>query len=192
MVHFIHMHIRHIPLLAVLAAAPAGAQVRTDFSGHWMLKDAPVADTAATADSEPTRPASDFRPIVRRRGKPEEQEQLRRLMGMAQPVAGFRIIQSDTTVTIVNDDGFSYTIHPGSKSDSLVVGEETVPIRSRWRGKHLEIEYRPPGGGRIIETYALADSGIFLRVEVVVEHDLLAQRLWRPRMYRLADDAPEP
>jgi hypothetical protein len=180
----------HLALWGALLAGPAVAQGHPDLSGHWVLKDAEPADTAAAADST-AAPAgvSEFRPIVRRRGDPDDQEQLRRLIGMAAAVRGFRIAQSDTLVTITNDDGFAYAIHPGSRSDALVDGEVTIPVRSRWRGRSLEIEYRPPGGGRIIETYALADSGIFLRVEVVIEHDLLAQRLWQPRMYRLqADD----
>ena len=182
------MRSRHLALIGLLLAGPAGAQDRPDLSGHWLLKDAPPADTAATSDSGPARPPSDLRPILSRRGRPEEQEQLRVLMGMAQPVLGFRIVQSDTTLTIRNDDGFTYSVHPGSKADSLIAGEQTVQIRSRWRGSSLEIEYRPPGGGRIIENYALADSGIFLRVEVVVDYGLLAQRLWRSRMYRLERD----
>jgi hypothetical protein len=123
--------------------------------------------------------------LVRRGGKPEAQTQLRRLVGMAQPVPGFTIAQSDTAITFTNEDGFTYTVRPGRDRDSIAAGEEIIPTRARWRGKALEVEFRPPGGGRIVETYTLADSGLFLRVEVVVEHELLAQRLWRPRMYRL-------
>jgi len=215
-------------VMGLLVAGSAAVQDRPDLTGHWVLKDAPPLDSAATADTTAGSTAdtaagltadtaagltadtaagsmtdstadstagatappirSDFHPILRRRGKPAEEAQLRRLMGMAGVVRGFRIEQSDTSVTIINDDGFSYSVHPGARRDSLVDGGETIWVRARWRGQNLEIEYRPPGGGRIIETYALADSGIFLRVEVVIEHDLLAQRLWRPRMYRLEDD----
>jgi len=213
------MRASSILLLGLLAAGSPGGQDHPDLTGHWVLKDVPLLDTASTADStadstavpttdstavsttdstggstpdstaDSTRPRvrSDFHPILRRRGKPAEEEQLRRLMSMAAPVRGFRIQQSDTAVTIVNDDGFSFSVHPGAKRDSLVDGDQSIWVRAAWKGKHLEIEYRPPGGGRIIETYALADSGIFLQLEVVIEHDLLAQRLWRPRMYRLED-----
>jgi hypothetical protein len=105
---------------------------------------------------------------------------------MAQPVAGFRITQADTALTFANHDGFTYVVHPGRDRDSIQAGDQTIRVRARWRGPALEVEFRPPGGGRIIETYQLADSRTYLRVEVVVEHDILAQRLWRPRMYRLS------
>jgi len=188
-------------LLAVLAL-PATGQPRPNLSGHWVLKADPpsAADSAAApapADSARMEgdsagrggPASDLRPILGRRGRPEEQRQLTRLVGMAQPVAAFRLTQADTAVTFVNQDGFTYAVHPDRDWGSFVVGDLTIRVRARWRGPALEVEFRPEGGGRIIETYQLADSGAYLRVEVVVEHDTLAQRLWRPRMYRLAGPA---
>ena len=184
-------------LLLAILVAPAGGQSRPDLSGHWVLRTdpPPPADSAAaTADSTRTvgdsapmgGPASDLRPILRGRGRPEEHQQLTRLVGMAQPVTAFRLTQADTAVTFVNQDGFTYAVRPNQDWDAFVVGDQTIRVRARWRGPALEVEFRPAGGGRIIETYQLADSRTYLRVEVVVEHDLLAQRLWRPRMYRLA------
>jgi hypothetical protein len=188
-------------LVTSVLGSPARAQ-HPNLTGYWVLKvdsldaaaDSIRADTAsrvdsAAADSSSGRPRSDMRPVVRRRGKPEEYRQLTRLVAMAQPVAALQIAQSDTAVTLTNGDGFSYAVHPGLKKDSIQVGDEWVWVRARWNGRALEIEYRPPGGGRIIETYLLADSKLYLRLEVVVEHDLLAQRLWRPRMYR-REEAP--
>lgn len=175
-------------------AGPAGAQAPAELSGSWILKldvsnqadtvGSNQADTAG-ADSAPAALPSDLQPVLRRAGKPEEQQQLGRLIGMANPVAAFRITQTDTSVTFTNQDGFTYTVRPDRGRDSIVVGEEAIQVRARWRGRALEVEFRPPGGGRIIERYELADSRIFLRLEVVVEHGILAQRLWRPRMYRL-------
>jgi hypothetical protein len=183
-------------LLAALAA-PAAGQTRPDLSGNWILKvDTPAPGDSATAAADSGRvaddsassggPASDLRPILRRRSRPADSQQLTRLIGMAQPVAAFRITQSDTALTFVNHDGFTYVVRPDRDRDSIQVGDETVRVRARWRGPALEVEFRPPGGGRIVETYQLADSRTYLRVEVVVEHDILAQRLWRPRMYRLS------
>jgi len=186
-----------LALLSLLPAAASG-QERPDLSGHWVLKaDAPVsrdsagppADSGSAADSAaPPAPVSDLRPVLRRRGSARDRQQLSRLVGMAHPVAAFRITQTDTAVTFTNDDGFTYVLRPGADWDSIAVGEEYTRVRGRWRGPALEVEFRPPGGGKIVETYQLADSQTYLRLEVVVEHDMLAQRLWRPRMYRLDSD----
>jgi hypothetical protein len=174
-----------IGIVTLVLAGAAAAQEPPDLTGQWILKVTPAADSAATTDSAPPGPPSDLRPLVRPGHRPEEQEQLRRLLGMAQPVAAFTIDQSDSTVVFTNADGFSYTLYPGRGRDSIVAGDEAIDVRARWRRGALEVEFRPPGGGRIIETYALADSRVFLRVEVVIEHGSLAQRLWRSRMYRL-------
>jgi len=188
-----------LPAAALLLAAmavPASGQSRPNLSGNWILKtEAPPSPDSAAVGADSSRiagdslvsrgPASDLRPVLRRRGRPEDDQQLARLIGMAQPIAAFRITQADTAVTFVNGDGFTYVVHPGRDRDSIVVGDEIVRVRARWRGPALEVEFRPAGGGRIAETYLLADSGTFLRLEVVVEHDILAQRLWRSRMYRL-------
>lgn len=172
----------------LLVAGPLAAQ-RPDLNGEWRLKDAPTPpDSLRDTDSVPLPPPPpDLRPVVRRRGKPEEQQQLARLVGMAQPIASFQIRQTDSSVTFENTDGFTYTVHTDGGPDSVLVGEDWIWMRGRWKGRVLEVEVRPPGGGRIIESYELADSGIYLRLEVVIEHDLLAQRLWRPRMYRLQE-----
>ena len=166
-------------------AGTVAAQEPSNLSGRWTLKDPPVADSVTGADSTPSGPTSDLRPLVRPGRRPEDQAQLQRLVAMAAPVAAFAIAQSDSAVTFTNADGFTYTVHPDRGRDSIVAGDQTIDVRTRWRRGSLEVEFRPPGGGRIIETYTLADSRVFLRMEVVVEHDLLAQRLWRARMYRL-------
>ncbi|MDH5197768.1 MAG: hypothetical protein OEY20_10990 [Gemmatimonadota bacterium] len=153
------------------------------------VRDSTARDSVTTADSTPAGPPSDLRPVIRRRGRPEEQQQLNRLVGMASPVAAFRITQTDTAITILNDGGFTYSVLLNGSWGSIEDGEISIRVRARWRGRTLEIEYRPPGGGRLIENYALADSEVYLRLEVVVEHDILAQRLWRSRMYRL-EEAP--
>jgi hypothetical protein len=173
-----------IILAALLLAPAAGGQGGPDLSGGWTLKDTPTPDSVTVSDSAAPASRSDMRPVVRPGSRPEAQAQLRRLVGMAQPIAAFTITQSDTAITFTNVDGFTYTVHPGRDRDSIATGDAIIPTRARWRGSALEVEFRPPGGGRITETYTLADSGVFLRVEVVVEHESLAQRLWRPRMYR--------
>jgi hypothetical protein len=180
---------RVLPVAAALAllAAPALAQARPDLTGRWVLKlEAPAGADSTAADDSTAAPAtaSDLRPVVRPRAAPDDQRQLSRLVGMAHPVPAFRIVQADTVVTFENDGGFTYAVRPGADWDSIRVGEEYTRLRGRWRGQALEVEFRPAGGGRITETYQLADSRTYLRLEVVVEHDALAQRLWRPRMYR--------
>jgi hypothetical protein len=165
------------------------AQERPDLSGTWSLRQdsamAGATDSASADTVPPGSPPSDLRPTIRGGGKEKDHRQLSRLLGMAQPVGEFRLTQTDTTVTVTNADGFSYTVRPGARSDPIVLPDSSrTDVRARWRSTALEIEYRPAGGGRIIERYELSDSRQFLRLEVTVEHDLLVQRLWRPRMYR--------
>ena len=113
-----------------------------------------------------------------------------RLLGMAQPVPSFTLAQSDTAVVVTNEDGFSYTLHPDGRWRPMVTGADTLRVRARWRDGVLVAEYEPKGGGKLTERYHLADSRMFLRLEVTVEHKALMQPVWRPRIYRKVADNP--
>jgi hypothetical protein len=175
-------------LLTCTETQPAVGQARPDLAGAWVLHGDSVAVRADSAapDSVPGPAASPgLRPLARPRGNEQDRRQLSRLVAMAQPVTEFTITQTDTAITLTNGDGFTYTVRPGGRSADIVLADSSrVGVRARWRDGALEIEFRPDGGGRIIETYHLSDSRRFLRLEVVVEHELLIQRLWRSRMYR--------
>lgn len=120
--------------------------------------------------------------------KPKQRRQLGVLFGMAEPVKSFDLAQNDTAVTITNNDGFSYTIHPDGHTRDITMG--TAPdtlhlqVKADWKDGHLVIEWKPDGGGKMTETYALADSGIWLRLETTIEYKgVLFQPVWRMRMY---------
>ncbi len=107
------------------------------------------------------------------------------MMGMAEVVPAFEIEQTDSTITVINESGFSYTVYPDGRETELRLGDDlTIEVKARWKEGHLVVEYKPEGGGKLTETYALADSGLFLRLEVAVEHSRLPRRVWQSRMYR--------
>jgi hypothetical protein len=104
---------------------------------------------------------------------------------MAQLVPGFELVQTDSTMLVINEDGFSYTVYLDGRKTELPLNDSTsVEVKAEWKNGSLVVEYKPQGGGKMTETYSLADSGVYLRLEVKVEHGLLRQPAWEPRMYR--------
>jgi hypothetical protein len=120
---------------------------------------------------------------------PTERQQISRLLGMAQAVPAFTLDQSDTAIVVTNEDGFSYTLHPDGRWRPMVTGADTLRVRARWRDGVLVAEYEPKGGGKLTERYHLADSRVFLRLEVTVEHKALMRPVWHPRIYRKTTDS---
>jgi hypothetical protein len=107
---------------------------------------------------------------------------------MAQPVRAFRIVQSDSTFTVTNEDGFSYTVYLDGRKTTLPLSDSvSVETRAKWEDGALVIEYKPTGGGQLTETYHLADSRQYLRVEVAAEHKAMFRRFWQARMYRRSE-----
>lgn len=168
---------------ALLVATGAAAQQHPDLRGQWILRT-DAADSITPGDSVAAPPEPPFRPLVRPGTGAKDRERVSRLVGMAQAVPSFRIEQSDSSITFVNADGFTYSVQPDGPPTPVVAGSDSIEARARWNRRQLEIEFRPPGGGKVIERYQLADSELFLRLEVVIEDGALIQRLWRPRMYR--------
>lgn len=187
----------------VLAPLPAAAQRQKPIlSGTWALRDSvprPAPDSAAVpdtvvpdsgrreADTAGVRPGA---PGTPRRSRPvgpspRERNQIGMLLGMAQPVRSFTMAQSDTTLTVTNDDGFSYTVWLDGRKTSLSLSDSvSVEIQAKWEDGALVITYQPTGGGRVTETYNLADSRRYLRLEVEVQHKAMFRRYWQTRMYR--------
>ncbi|MDH3496324.1 MAG: hypothetical protein OER21_06155 [Gemmatimonadota bacterium] len=172
---------------ALLVATVASAQRPPDLQGQWTLRP-DGADSVTVTDSAGPPLEPPLRPLVRPGTSAKARERIGRLVGMAQAVPSFQIEQADSTITFVNADGFTYTVRPDGPPTHVVAGTDSIETRARWKRRQLEIEFRPPGGGKLIERYLLADSGLFLRLEVVIEDGALAQRLWRPRMYRRVTD----
>ncbi len=193
------MRLRDIAGPIVLAAAvgalaaPLTAQQPRDLSGRWELRDRARRDSAVSNEAE--APATAERPAGRPRGgrsrggrrslSEKDRLQIGRLLGMAQVVPAFEIEQTDSTITVINESGFSYTVYPDGRETELRLGDDpTIEVKARWKEGHLVVEYKPEGGGKLTETYALADSGLFLRLEVAVEHSRLPRQVWQSRMYR--------
>jgi len=192
---------------AMLASASASAQQRVpNLTGAWVLRDSlptptPARDTAAAADT-----AAEDSALVTRgdstggppgamgargpRRNPRDLQQVQRLMGMSQPVRAFTIAQTDSSVTVTNEDGFSYTVYLDGRKTTLPLDDSvSVEAQAKWDDGALVIEYRPTGGGKLTERYYLADSRRYLRLEVAVEHKVMFRRFWQARMYRRSEAA---
>lgn len=151
-------------IFLLVTATALAAQAPRDLSGAWALSTAP--------DSIHSIP--NMRPPSRQVGL---------LLGMAGAVPSFSMAQSDTAIVVTNADGFRYVLHPGGDDDRLTILDTLdVRYRAQWDGSHLEVEWRPEGGGRIRERYQLADSGLYLRVDVTVEYERF--RRAESRLYR--------
>lgn len=190
-----------LPVALAFAAAPVQGQATRDLSGRWALRDRDAVEEETAAAPQPERresppsPLEDGRPPRRQpRGglRDEDRLQIGRLLGMAQVVPAFELRQNDTALVVRNEDGFTYTVPLDGRQSAFVVADSLrVETRAKWDDGHLVVEFRPEGGGKLTERYALADSRLFLRLEVTVEHDRLPRRVWRSRMYRRVDE-PEP
>ena len=188
-------------LLIAVGVATAGsaahAQQRADLSGRWELRDRAAEDAPEEA-APPERP--EVAPPPGREGRPpprrapggmseKDRQQIGRLLGMAQAVPSFELQQTDSTLIVTNEDGFSYTVRlDGTRTELTVADSLRIETDARWDDGHLVVEFRPEGGGKLTERYALADSRLFLRLEVTVEHPRLRRRIWRSRMYRRVED----
>jgi len=193
---------------AMLGPASASAQQRLpNLTGAWVLRDSlptptPARDTAAAADTEAldsarvTRgdsaggPPGAMGPRGERgpRRTPRDLQQVQRLMGMAQAVRAFTIAQTDSSVTVTNEDGFTYQVFLDGRKATLPLDDSvSVEAQAKWEDGALVIEYRPTGGGKLTEWYYLADSRQYLRLEVAVEHKAMFRRFWQARMYRRSE-----
>lgn len=203
-------------LCAVALVLPMAAQAQgrhPNLSGVWLLRgdSSATADTAAaTPDSASARDSiakADSAAVGQRadsrtdgsgrtvgrsvpRVTDKDRRQVGLLLGMAQPVASFTLAQSDSTLTVTNADGFTYTVYLDGRKSILPLSDSVrVEARAKWDDGALVIEYKPTGGGRMTERYRLADSRQYLRLEVSVEHGAMARPYWRPRMYRRSEEA---
>jgi len=175
--------VRSLTLLLLLAPTLAAQQPR-DLSGAWRLETPVTALPPAPPPDSLTDTAQAARGPRTRVGR-----QLALLAGMAGAVPAFVIVQSDSVITVTNEDGFSYDLRPRGPELRLTVADSLiVRYRTRWDGSFLQVEWRPEGGGKITERYQLADSGLYLRVDVTVEYERFRQSV--SRLYRKAEEAP--
>jgi hypothetical protein len=209
------MHTRLVPiptaiLLAVGAvvtvAAPASAQRRVpDLSGVWVMRDttewpSPARDSAAAADTtrdttmiQYTKPlGGGGRMHVRLPAEPDPRsravQHFEMLRGIVRPVRAFTITQTGSSVTVAKEDGASVTVVPGG--DKIIMAHHDtvrVEVRAKWDDGVLAIEYRPAGGGTLVERYYLSDSRQYVRLETKVDYPDYSRwygQYWRSVMYR--------
>lgn len=189
-----------LALIATTGSPDLAAQQQR-MAGKWELRDRAAVDSAKNAREEESRET--FRRETRapgdaprggrgrRRGLSESDRfQIGLLVGMAQTVPAFELVVDDSSVVVTNEDGFSYQVFPdGHDTQMAVTDGVTVQVKARWDHGDLIIEYEPEGGGKLTESYFLADSGMYLRLEVTVEHGRMPRRFWESRMYRRVEDA---
>ncbi|MEX0691831.1 MAG: hypothetical protein WD934_06990 [Gemmatimonadales bacterium] len=160
-------------LFALFLAPALAAQQPRDLSGSWVLdRQPPAADSTAVAAGQT---AAGPRTAGTR--------QLSLLIGIAGAVPAFSVTQTDTSVTVTNADGFSYLLRPDGPELQLTIADSlVVRYRARWDGSFLQVEFRPNGGGKVTERYQLADSELYLRVDVTVEYERFRRQ--ESRLYR--------
>ncbi|HET7038705.1 MAG TPA: hypothetical protein VFH97_02395 [Gemmatimonadales bacterium] len=189
----------------VMTPLPAAAQrQKPNLTGSWVLRvdstarPAPDSVRAAPDTVVPDSGRGESDSAGARRGEPRrsrpvgpsprERSQIGLLLGMAQPVRAFAIAQSDTAITITNEDGFSYTVRLDGRKTTIPLSDSvSVEMQGKWDDGALILTYQPTGGGKVTESYHLADSRRYLRLEVEVTHKAMFRRYWQTRMYRRSD-----
>jgi hypothetical protein len=177
-----------------------------DLSGTWMIRDTTAwrarVDSAAADTVRDTTTITEVLPLpgggrlhMHRPANPDSSWPVFRqsllLQAMAQPVRAFTIAQTDSSITVVNEGGVAYTVYPnGDKTVVPLTDSIDVEIRAKWNDGVLVIEHRPSGGGKFTESYFLADSRQYLRIEVEVDYKISSfpQHSWRSRMYRRVEE----
>lgn len=174
-------------LLAAALAAPLVAQAPRDLSGRWVLQE--DGDTVATPVAVPDSSARSPAPPALPDRRLTDRERLGLVLGMAGAVRAFRWAQFADSVVVTNEDGFRYVLWPGGGERRLTMLDTlAVTYQARWDGSFLEVEWRPASGGKLTERYQLADSGVYLRLDVAVEYQRFRRR--ESRLYRRVADAP--
>lgn len=188
-------------LLTAAGSSPLAAR-QNPMAGKWELRDRAAYDSAKSTREEEARdtfqresgPPGDARRggHGRRRGLSESDRfQIGLLIGMSQTVPAFELAIDDSSVVVTNEDGFSYRVFPDGPTTEMPLNDDvTVEVKARWDDGDLLIEYEPNGGGKLTESYFLADSGLYLRLEVTVEHGSMPRRFWESRMYRRVEASP--
>ena len=169
--------------LLVASASAAPAQRLQSYAGRWVPKE--LVDSAGREILDTTvqvrRP---LQPITERLS-PQDRRQYQILVGMAQPSRSIDFNPAGDTLIVTYNDEITFRLPVGGPplQDSLG-GEIRLRIRARWADRNLHVEFEPEGGGKYIETYALADSGIFLRVDARLDWGKIRGQAGWSEMYR--------
>ncbi|UCC74692.1 MAG: hypothetical protein JSV86_09120 [Gemmatimonadota bacterium] len=181
-------------MLLALQVLPASAvQVdRPNLSGSWVLNE-----EESDNPREQMRPASGSGMQGRQgggmRGRPPggdprgDREQMRRLM---EGPHAFKILQDDSTVTIVTEDGMRLVLFPdGQEREDLVEGLGATKLTADWQGGKLVVARKSDSGPEATQSYELSDDGGQLVVRVRIEHPQMPRPIEFRRVYDPSDDA---
>jgi predicted ATP-grasp superfamily ATP-dependent carboligase len=160
------MRVTIVPLLPAVAALTLSAALvacsgggsdfeptPADFNGTWLLNDLESDDPreffAGPGQADPSLPGGNRQRVA---------EQVSGILAAARV---FRIEQSDSTVTIVLQDGSEVRFHPDNREvEDRVEGLGIVTTRARWRGDNFQVVRKLEGGSpTITTTYELTDEG---------------------------------
>ncbi len=123
-----------------------------DFSGTWVIN----LELSDRPDDQ-LRPREGDRPAGAR---PEPRRAGPGLGALLQSFVAFRIVDEDSTVTLISAGGDRRVVRPdGAERQSRLEGLGNITVKTRWRGDRLVVERRLDSGARITETYALAAEG---------------------------------
>jgi predicted ATP-grasp superfamily ATP-dependent carboligase len=124
-----------------------------DFTGTWLLNDLESDDPreffAGPRQVDPSLPGGNRQRVA---------EQVSGILAAARV---FRIEQSDSTVTLVLQDGREVMFFPDNRQvERRVEGLGIVTTRARWRGDNFQVVRKMEGGTpTLTTTYELEDEG---------------------------------
>jgi hypothetical protein len=147
-----------LTLTAALVSCSSGGSgiepTRADFTGIWMLNDLASDDPRELfrqpgAQADPSLPGGNRQRVVER------------VSGILAAARVFRFEQTDSTVTIVLQDGTEVMFFPDNRLvERRVEGLGNVTTRARWRGDRFQVVRKIEGGSpTITTTYELQDEG---------------------------------
>jgi hypothetical protein len=142
---------------ALVACSGAGSGYQPtpdDLTGTWLLNDLESDDTR-TFFADPGEMPDSVLPGGNR------QRVAQSVSGILAQARVFRIEQTDSTVTIVLQDGRDVVFYPDNREvEGRVEGLGIVSTRARWRGNNLQVVRKLEGGSpTLTTTYELRDEG---------------------------------
>lgn len=132
---------------------------RDDFTGTWLLNDLESDDPreflAGPNQVDPSLPGGN------------RQRVSERVSGILASARVFRMEQTDSTVTIVLQDGREVLFYPDNREvENRVEDLGVVTTRARWRGDKFQVVRKLEGGTpTLTTTYELKDDGRTLIVK---------------------------
>jgi predicted ATP-grasp superfamily ATP-dependent carboligase len=162
------MRVSIVPLLPTVAALTLTAALvgcsgsgggseaeptRNDLTGTWLLNDLESDDPReffeGPSQVDPTLPGGNRQRVAER------------VSGILAAARVFRIEQTDSTVTIVRQDGSRVVFFPDNRLlEDRVEGLGIVTTRARWRGDSFQVVRKLEGGTpTLTTTYELKDEG---------------------------------